>query len=190
VDPARIEELAAAAQTGDQQDFLALAEAVQPLVRATLSACAVHPEQVDELVHETLISAWRGLSTYRGPTGGGFPAWIRTIARNNLRRSLRGRRHGLALDHLDAVVIDRQLDRLEADEGVDAQGQRLLRLRSCMERLPEQVRRLVEGHHVHGQSVADLASAVSRTANWAAVALFRARKALADCVGREVGHGA
>lgn len=189
MDPDDVEALVEAARDGDQQAFLTLAEAVQPTIRATLAACAIHPALVDELVHETLISAWKHLGQYQGRTGGGFPAWVRTIARNHLRKSLRGRRQGQALDHIEAVVIDHQLDRLEHEDEAREHERSLLRLRHCLARLSEPVRRLVEGHHLRGESVADLAEAANRTANWVAVALFRARKALAGCMSQEVSHG-
>jgi RNA polymerase sigma-70 factor, ECF subfamily len=184
MDDTNLMALVEAARAGDQQAFLTLAETVQPTIRATLAACAIHPSLVDELVHETLISAWKHLDQYRGQIGGGFPAWVRTIARNHLRKALRGRRQGQTLDRIEAVVIDHQLDRLEEED-----ARRLERLRRCLARLSEPVRRLVEGHHLRGESVADLALAADRTANWVAVALFRARKALAGCMDQEVGHG-
>jgi RNA polymerase sigma-70 factor (ECF subfamily) len=177
------------ARTGDQQAFLTLAEAVQPTIRATLAACAIHPALVDELVHETLISAWKSLDQYQGRIGGGFPAWVRTISRNHLRKALRGRQRSQSLDRIDAVVIDHQLDRLEQEDEAREQERRLLRLRQCLARLAEPVRRLVEGHHLRGESVADLATAANRTANWVAVALYRARKALAGCMRQEVADG-
>lgn len=189
MDGDELDALVEVARTGDQQAFLALAEAVQPTIRATLAACAIHRSLVDELVHETLISAWKNLEQYQGRIGGGFPAWVRTIARNHLRKTLRGRRQTQVLDRLEAVVIDHQLDRLEQEDEAREHESRLLRLRHCLARLSEPVRRLVEGHHLRGESVADLAEAANRSANWVAVALFRARKALAGCMGQEVGHG-
>lgn len=184
-----LESLVKVAKSGDRTAFLALAEAVQPTIRATLAACAIRPALVDELVHETLISAWKSLDQYHGRTGGGFPAWVRTIARNHLRKSLRSRHRFQDLDLIEAVVIDHQLDRLEHEDEAQEHERRLLRLRNCLDRLSEPVRRLVEGHHLRGESVIELAEAAKRTANWVAVSLFRARKALANCMRQEVGHG-
>ena len=187
MDPAELDELVAKARTGDREAFLVVANAVHPSIRLVLAACASHPHQVDELLHETLVSAWRNLDQYRGEQA--FVGWVKMIARNHLRKDLRSRRQHASLDRLDALIIDRQLDRMEESEGLAERERQVERLRDCLQDLPEHVRKLVTSHHLDGSSVAEIASILKRTANWVAVSLFRARKSLANCMQQEgAGH--
>ncbi len=187
MEPAELDQLVAKARTGDHEAFLVVANAVHPSIRLVLAACASHPHQVDELLHETLVSAWRNLDQYRGEQA--FVGWVKMIARNHLRKDLRARRQHASLDRLDALIIDRQLDRLEDKEGLMERERQVERLRGCLQEMPEHVRKLVSAHHLDGTSVAEIATVLKRTANWVAVSLFRARKSLANCMGqKEAGH--
>jgi RNA polymerase sigma-70 factor (ECF subfamily) len=187
MDDAALDHQVALARAGDREAFLAVAVAVQSDIRLVLAACASHPQQVEELLHETLVSAWRHLDQYRGD--GSFVAWVKAIARNHLRKELRARRQFTSLDRLDALIIDRQLDRMEEDERLGERERQVERLRRCLGDLPEHVRTLVSAHHLDGTPVAEIAQAVKRTANWVAVSLFRARKALARCMQQQEGAG-
>lgn len=189
MDPAQLDELARRAQGGSREAFRALVEAVQEPLRACIAAHAAHPHQIDEALQETLVTAFRRLDQYR-PEGTLVP-WLKQIARNHLRRDLRDRRRfaGLDEDALDAAVIGAQLDKLESEEAVGERERAVERLRRCLARLPDQLRGLVEAHHFAGAPLADLAARLNRSANWLAVTLFRARKALAECVAKEDSGG-
>lgn len=189
-DPDHLDALAQRAAAGERQAFHELALAVEPAVRITIAAHAPHPHLVEEMVQATLVRTYQRLSTYRG--GGTFVAWIRAIARNELRMELRSHRRDQPIsEDLDAVLISAQLDVLEDEEAAAEREKSLDRLRNCLHRLPPQVRRLVEAHHLEGRPVAFLAKQMKRTANWVAVTLFRARRGLAECIQAETGghHG-
>ncbi len=55
-------------------------------------------------------------------------------------------------------------------------------LAECLQRLPNHQRQLVQRRYASGESVQDIASSQSRSANVVAVTLFRVRQLLADCI--------
>ncbi|MHC5539230.1 RNA polymerase sigma factor [Singulisphaera rosea] len=128
----------------DRSDFVAwqrLVHVYSPLISNWLRALAVPAVDVDDLTQEVLEVLVREVSRFRhnGRTGA-FRAWLRTIAVNCLRQSLRSRRPQLTgpvgsginpwLDQLedpssdlsrrwdrehDAFVLQRLLDLIEPD---------------------------------------------------------------------------
>lgn len=185
MDPAQLDELARRALGGSRAAFRALVEAVQEPLRACIAAHAVHPHQIDEALRETLVTAFHRLDQYR-PEGALVP-WLKQIARDHLLRDLRDRRRlaGLDADALDAAVLAARLDALECEGEAGERERAVERLRRCLARLPDQLRGLIEAHHLADAPLAELAARLNRDANWLAVTLFRARKALAECVAKE-----
>ena len=68
------------------------------------------------------------------------------------------------------------------DEELDALGR-------CLEKIPAAGRALLEARYAKGQSVNDIAAARNKGANAVAAELYRLRKLLLECIGRQLGRG-
>lgn len=75
-----------AARSGDRAAFDRLAAPLRPALRAFIYRMVTQPEDADDLVQDTLLRAYRGLSAFRGESA--FRTWLFTIA------------HRLCIDHL------------------------------------------------------------------------------------------
>lgn len=169
---------------GDLVAFDRLVEAVEPEVRACVAAHAVRTWQVDEIVQDAFVQAYRKLDQYQG--GGSFAPWVKAIARNRLRMELRQTRRAPVILRFEAALID---DRLNALEDPDPVEGRVARLRTCLEGLDKPLRHLIEAHHIEGLGLDLLAERLARTPNWVAVRLYRVRRALATCMEAADVHG-
>lgn len=187
MDVHELDVLAMRARDGDEAAFSLIVQETQVPLRACISVYAAHPQQVDEVLQDTLVAAWAGLKNYRAE--GTLLPWMKQIARNRIRRDLRDRRRFASVEGhvLDAAIVDEQLMRMEIGQSDAAEEEDIERLRNCLGKLPDQVRRLVEFHHFNSLPLAEIAEMVGRSANWVAVRLFRARTLLAECVARS-GH--
>ena len=69
-------------------------------------ASAARPEEVDDLVQETLLAAWRDRESFRAESS--IDAWILAIARNRVRRRYRteGRRKELREAHAALTSLE------------------------------------------------------------------------------------
>jgi RNA polymerase sigma-70 factor (ECF subfamily) len=173
--------LMTAVARGDQQAFAQVAEAVQDRLRAFLAARAPDVGTVEEVLQDTLITVWRRRADFRAEQGS-VSAWVIGIARFRLSEELRRRRRQLTLplEAFDAAVIDACL---AADEGEEPDLP-LARLQTCLGRLDEPGRALVQARYGEGLTLAELAARVGRPAERLAVTLFRLRRVLAECLQR------
>lgn len=108
-----------------------------------------------------------------------FPTWVRRIARLEALAALRRlNRRPRPFDHSILDLLDAEWESGDAPE----ESPRLEALRSCLERLTPQARKLVElryGENLSGQSLADRRS---QPVNTVYVALARIHRVLWDCV--------
>ena len=81
-------ELTLRAAAGDQTAFDALVLEARPKLRGVIRRMVSHPEDTDELVQESVIHAWRSMSSFRGEAS--FGTWLCAIgirqALDHLRR--------------------------------------------------------------------------------------------------------
>jgi RNA polymerase sigma-70 factor, ECF subfamily len=174
-----IDALVARAARGDRGSFRTLVLELETDLRFHLAALEVSEGLADEVLQATFVSAYQSLSQYRG--AGSFRGWLKAIARNHLFRALRDQQRFCAVnaDTLEGALVGRGLEDLERMEELEQQSRRL---RSCIERLPEALRTLVEGRYVEGLSSRGLAERFSRTEIWVRVTLCRVRDSLRRCI--------
>jgi RNA polymerase sigma-70 factor (ECF subfamily) len=165
--------------------FVALLVKCERRVRGFITTLHPHFSDVDEILQDTSVVAWKKLSTFRYTKSAPdeeFVRWVCMIARlelNNFRRK-RG--------HTDLVFDDALLDKLSDQYG--AEQSRLERrheaLMDCVDRLRPRDQEMVRRRYQGGISVRDLASCAGRTVDAIYKTLARIRGNLLICIERRL----
>lgn len=180
-DPIEIDRLVIAAQGGDHRAFHALVVVVQRDLRLVLCGFAPPPQVVEELVQDTLVTAWERLGTYRPE--GTFQAWLHAIARNKARARWRSARRAVLLDGdaIETMLVAAE-EEILADEDATASNAR--RLAACLELLPERTRQLLQRRYVDGTPLVALSGEVRQTEQALAALFYRLRGKLRECMAK------
>jgi RNA polymerase sigma-70 factor (ECF subfamily) len=149
-----------------------------------------------DLVQQTLLKAHQASGRCRAEDEAGREAWLRRILNNTiadeLRRHGRGRRDA-ARDRSLLASLDESSIRLEAwlqaDQSSPSQQairhEQLLALGEALESMPEDQRRAIELHHLHGDSLAEVAERMGRSEASVAGLLRRGLRGLHERLNRE-----
>ncbi|MBN1672594.1 MAG: sigma-70 family RNA polymerase sigma factor [Kiritimatiellae bacterium] len=165
---------------GDTDAFRGVVVAFGPAVRAYLAGRLPDPHTVDDLAQETFIAAYESLERFDPSTDMGL--WLRGIARNKLNMHLRRTyRRGNALERLKLQVLHGLLPALRHATATD-DGSTIERLRECVAKLPEQLRRVVTARYFDRAKVQDIAERLGKSATAVSSLLFRARKDVQLCM--------
>lgn len=134
-------------------------------------------EDLDDLVQEVFIAAYKGRSTIQSTDN--LEAWLKGIARNKLKLLYRtkSRRQKMNLNFHEFVIasIDENSDDHCGNEEKNI-------LKKCIKKLPEKLSKLVSLRHLSGVKVKDLAVRENCSESQLSVNLFRARQKLKECV--------
>ncbi len=175
------EDLISKARSGDVESYGPVVTEFQGRLRAFIAAYCPDSNQVDELAQRAFIWAYEHLDQYQSGTR--FHSWLKAIARNMLlseleiqRREASNRRRYLA--HLQATACR---DDLSAATGGDRAGI-VAALRTCLESLPAESRRLISRRYEKPEPLAEIARDLTRSEAGLKVTLFRIRQALRKCV--------
>lgn len=158
------------------EDFLRLFVRHEAQLRAYVRACLPRAAEVDEVMQEVGLVAWRKFSSLDDAEQ--FPRWVCLIARFEILK-LR-RKHAR-----DRLVLDDSLIELLADEGAEELSQRQQQLRAldgCIEKLPADRRQLVLAAYSPDTTMRVLASELGRTENSLYQLMARIRTDLLRCV--------
>ena len=141
------------AQTGDEGAFTDLMREYYPFVYTIVIRIVDNPHDVEEVVQDTFLSAYRGLTQLENAAK--FKSWLAEIARNCARQWIRKRRiNTVSLDEVGEGVLqtqdspDEQLARLEQRELI----------RRTMETLPQKDRDIARAFYLEGASYDELTS--------------------------------
>lgn len=156
--PSTLEEFVVAAQGGDEPAFARLVDATNADVRRALHAFGVGDTDVDDLVVETYVAAWRHLRKLRDPSA--VTAWLGTIARRCAVHFLKVRRQERAAV---SEFGRHQATRRSTPSQGEPHRPSLDDLRRMLDELPRDQRELVELQFERGLSLDELASRTSRT---------------------------
>ncbi len=166
--PSRLDQLLTAARGGSPQALNALFEAVQPYLAA--SARSRLPDAFrrrvgdSDVVQETLAAAWLAFESFTGTTPAELLAWLLAIQRNAAGRAIErhtAEKRGLARERplysagLPAST-DTPSEEVILHEGVQAR-------RQALERLPEDMQRVIELRTAQGLSYAEAARRLDRS---------------------------
>lgn len=137
------------------------------------------PAAADDLFQETMLVAWKQLGQYDRTRP--FGPWLRGIARNLALEHERKTRSAAAL--LDAAVLDAIDDRYArlAPQGHSFRD-RAERILSCIPRLPDAMREVVEMMYARGLLLKQIADSLGSSEESVKKRVQRARQLLAQCV--------
>ena len=167
----------AAVQSGDAAAYQRLLRAILPMLPSLIRRQRVSPEQVEDVVQDTLLTIHRVRHTY-DPQRPLFP-WVAAIAQ---RRAIDALRRSRMIDTWEQVTPG-QLQTL-ADPGADGQveliewRERQTWLYRALGHLPRKQREAVELMKIRGLSVAEAAVASGQSAAAIKVNMHRARESL------------
>lgn len=178
-----LDQLVERVQNGDRDAFGEVVFAIRRELRIFLSAHASSIDMVDEVLQHTLVVCYENLGKYE--RRGTFLSWTKGIARNLMLKELKARSRYVAPDEdaLDRIVVEAAMQSLQAEEREEAYVEHL---RNCLAKLPDESRQLIQQRYFNKFSIRDLARQHQRTETWIAVALFRIRDILRDCMMKEV----
>lgn len=163
----------------DQNEhFLRLFMHHEPQLRAFVRACLPHSGDLDEIMQEVSIVAWRKFSTLVDVSQ--FAPWVCVIARYEILKVRRSRAR-------DRLVLDEDLIERLAEEGAEEMPLRkrqLAALDDCIAKLPDQQRELALTAYSPETSLRSLARRLDCTEGSLYQSLARIRQKLAECVER------
>ncbi len=160
------------AAAGDRTAFRELFERYQRPIAALVGRMVSSPDDVDDILQETFLRAWKGLPRFRGDAQ--FSTWLYRIAVNTAIK-YRGRRRNETAP-LVSLTMDEEtglggLESLPADAGSDplrggdpfqaAQKQEQEQvIRRAVQALPEKQRSVVLLHYFEGRSCEEISGMV------------------------------
>ncbi|MFI5455402.1 MAG: sigma-70 family RNA polymerase sigma factor [Isosphaerales bacterium] len=100
---ARVESLVARVRLGDRDVFGELMSLTEPRIRRLLGRLGCRGTDLDDLVQETYLRAWRSLPRFRGESR--FSTWLFRIAVNVVRTWRKNRRGVASLDYDESVSM-------------------------------------------------------------------------------------
>ena len=139
--------------------------------RFIASASGAPAADVDDLVQETLLNAWRSRDQFRGDAS--LVSWILAIARNRLRMRRRSERARAALD-----AALRALDLEEIPDDVVRSDEAAAAVRRALHALEPEPRDLLLRRYYQELPVKAIAAALGETEKAVESRLHRAREAL------------
>jgi len=161
------------AQTGDEGAFADLMREYYPFVYTIVIGGVNNPHDAEEVVQDTFLSAYRGLTQLEDTTK--FKSWLAEIARNCARQWIRKQRgETVPLNEVSEGILQTEDS---PDERLARQEQREL-IRRTMETLPQKDRDIARAFYLEGVSYDELTRAHGLSYNAIAFRLFRIKRQL------------
>jgi RNA polymerase sigma-70 factor (ECF subfamily) len=134
-------------------------------------ASGASPDEVDDLVQETLLAAWRDRKSFRSEAS--LDTWILSIARNRVRRRIRteGRRKEIR-EMLSALEVH------EIPEEVLRSHEMGCQVRAALDQLDPELARILILKYLEDRTVAWIADSLGKTEKAIESRLGRAREEL------------
>jgi RNA polymerase sigma-70 factor (ECF subfamily) len=169
----------------DQNEgFLRLWTHHEPELRAFVHACLPRAAEVDEVMQDVSLAAWRKFPTLTDHTQ--FPRWACLIARYEILMARR--RHAR-----DRLMLDEDIMEKLAEEGAEetlVRHQLLDALDGCIKKLSCERRELALAAYAPETSMKELAAQLGRTEGSLYQLLARVRQDLLRCVERTLAQEA
>ena len=159
------DQLVRRSRLGDRDAFAALVARHEPRAAAAARRVLRNREDVEDVVQETVLSAYLGLERLRDPAR--FGAWLVAIAANLAKMRLRQERTAADLPGGLAAPEDDVVEALDS-------------LRNALAILPDAEREVVVLHYVEGLSCEEIGARIGRSPGAVRVRLHRARLRLRE----------
>ncbi len=168
--------------TDSHERFISLLTKHERVIRASICAVIRRPEDVDEIMQNVSLVAWRKFDTLTDADG--FAKWACVIARYEILSFQRNK----ARDRfeLDETLIEKIT--AEAAAEIPTLNRRLYLLDGCLQKLPSERRALVMTAYESGNKTTDLAGKLGKTVDGLYQLLRRIRLELKECVDRELAQ--
>jgi RNA polymerase sigma-70 factor (ECF subfamily) len=178
-------------QVAVQTLFLRHYQAIKSHIQFQIPQDLGGPINIDDIVQQAFSKAYRSLSAFQSKSPGGFLAWLRTIATNQLRDELRRhqrekskRAHRPPGSDESEATYRILLERIGAageDGPQHAMKDELLRaLRTALAILPEDYRSAIRLRYMEGLTMAEVARSLGKTEAAARAVCTRALAMLRD----------
>ena len=165
-----------------RERFVALTVRYERRVRVFVSTLHPKPSDVDEILQDAWLVAWKKLDTFRysqEQPDEEFVRWLCTIARFEVHKYRRNRAPSLLLD--DEVIDKLATLQFEEADYFEARHEALL---GCIENLRTRDKELVRRRYQEDVSARDLADWIGRSVDAVYKSLNRIRLTLLACVER------
>lgn len=161
------------------EQFVQLAIEHEPSVRASLRSLLPTWHDVDEVIQEATLVAWRKFDSFTPGTS--FGGWLMTIARFE---ALRYRRK---MVRSPLVFADDVWELIEREvESVEDASTQLSHLESCLSKLDPKHRELLLAAHTPGRTIRQIAAESGRSEQALYKAVQRWRHSLLNCLSRAI----
>lgn len=153
-------------------------------IRAWLRASLPSMNDVDEVMQEVSVVAWRKFDQLDDPEN--FQRWVSVIARYEILMYRRKKAR-------DRFVLGKEVEQLIAEEGQEElklREQQLGALEHCVQKLPESKRELVMEVYSSGQPMHAVAKQLGKSDAALYKSISRVRQSLLECVKRSLAEGA
>jgi RNA polymerase sigma-70 factor (ECF subfamily) len=170
------------AQSGSEQAFMELVQRYKKPLERTIYRVVRNRQDTEDIVQETLLSAYRHLSGFRGNSS--FYSWVTRIGINNSLMLLRKRRSRPAISSYP-LTSESKIFELPENPDFSPNPEQMYSIKQINEvvqeavgGLPTHLRVVFEHYHVNGCSLAESAAALGLTVAAAKSRLWRARHTL------------
>jgi RNA polymerase sigma-70 factor, ECF subfamily len=147
------------ASAGDRHAFGQLVERYQRPMASVVSRFVSQPEDVNDILQDVFVRAWRGLPNFRGDAQ--FSTWLYRIAVNTAlkhRARYKGERENISTDDM-LTELPQESDK--DDPYVQtARKEQEQSIRQAVSRLPEKQRVVVVLHYFEGYSCEEISQMV------------------------------
>jgi RNA polymerase sigma-70 factor (ECF subfamily) len=180
---ARADRIVEEVLAGDTEAFAGLVRLFQESVWRIAAAILRDRDATENLVQQVFVDAYLHLDQYEPGTD--FGAWIRTVARNRLRKELRT---AAREDRRLAQFRERLAERLRAEAGDrhDDSDVYMAALRGCREQLPPRDAAVLKMRYETGLSFEAIAAEQGQTPEAVQRSISRIRFRLRDCIRQKL----
>jgi RNA polymerase sigma-70 factor (ECF subfamily) len=135
-------------------------------------ASGASPGEVDDLVQETLLAAWRDRESFRSESS--IDTWILSIARNRIRR--RFRNEGRRKEIREQLAGPASLESRELPEEILRSRETGRQVRAALDRLDPELAKILIWKYLEDRKVAWIAETLGETEKAIESRLWRARE--------------
>ena len=164
----------------DEGRFIEAITRYQPVLEAFCHANLGHREDARDVLQNTSLKLWEKSAEWDPKTE--FLPWAFAVARFTILSFLRDKQR-------ERLVFDEEVVRLLAAESEAVASQlpdRRWALKSCLERLSEVQRSLLDSHYTARRTLREIAATTARTESAVKMTMMRLRQQLSQCIGSKL----